>query len=298
MMTPSTPRRQVARDAQPGGRAAPARTSRCPAPRRRRRPSTAAIANGTRNQVGRIVVSAPIGSAPMAAERSFDDPASSRPKTSRITGPTRAAERRPAEDAALERCARQVAGVVGRRVDPAEPEAGHARRRSAPITAGPSPPVRAETVSQWMCAGRQDHVDDGEHAGDHRDDRLQAHHGAKPATPASDRDRRDHDQRHDLGRGPAAPAEPREHGRGRQRRQHHQHRLPADREQPRQRGGSRLPRTPNAARDEHHGRRRAAACRPARSARTARTRPRCPTTPAIDGLPEREPEAEHERRRS
>ncbi len=50
------------------------------------RPSTATMANGTRNQVGSKVVSAPIGSAPIAALRVLDEPASSRPKTSRNTG--------------------------------------------------------------------------------------------------------------------------------------------------------------------------------------------------------------------
>jgi hypothetical protein len=42
--------------------------------------------NGTRNQVGRIVPSAPIGSAPMAADSSASEPASSRPVSSRTTG--------------------------------------------------------------------------------------------------------------------------------------------------------------------------------------------------------------------
>ena len=50
------------------------------------RPSTATSANGTRNQVGSTVVSAPIGSAAMASLRSGEEPASSRPKISRITG--------------------------------------------------------------------------------------------------------------------------------------------------------------------------------------------------------------------
>ncbi len=50
------------------------------------RPSTATIANGTRNQVGSSVVSAPIGSAPIALLSLADEPASSSPKTSRKIG--------------------------------------------------------------------------------------------------------------------------------------------------------------------------------------------------------------------
>ena len=49
-------------------------------------PSTATIANGTRNQVGSRVASAPIGSAPIAVLRLLDEPASSRPNTTRKIG--------------------------------------------------------------------------------------------------------------------------------------------------------------------------------------------------------------------
>ena len=52
------------------------------------RPSTATSANGTRNQVGSTSVSAPIGSAAIFADRSCDDPASSRPKISNTIGAT------------------------------------------------------------------------------------------------------------------------------------------------------------------------------------------------------------------
>ncbi len=52
------------------------------------RPSTATMANGTRNQVGSRVVSAPIGSAPIALLSLAEEPASSRPKTSRKIGAT------------------------------------------------------------------------------------------------------------------------------------------------------------------------------------------------------------------
>ena len=52
------------------------------------RPSTATMANGTRNQVGSSVVSAPIGSAPIALLSLADEPASSSPKTSRTMGAT------------------------------------------------------------------------------------------------------------------------------------------------------------------------------------------------------------------
>ena len=50
------------------------------------RPSTATITNGTRYQVGSRLASAPIGSAPIALDRLFDDPASSRPKITRKIG--------------------------------------------------------------------------------------------------------------------------------------------------------------------------------------------------------------------
>jgi len=49
-------------------------------------PSTATMANGTRNQVGSSVASAPIGSAPIAKLSLLDEPASSRPNTSRKMG--------------------------------------------------------------------------------------------------------------------------------------------------------------------------------------------------------------------
>ena len=52
------------------------------------KPSTATIANGTRNQVGSRVASAPMGSAPIAELRLLDEPASSRPNTSRKMGAT------------------------------------------------------------------------------------------------------------------------------------------------------------------------------------------------------------------
>ena len=50
------------------------------------RPSTTTRMNGTRNQVGSSVPSAPIGSSPMAAESSLSEPASSSPAISRTTG--------------------------------------------------------------------------------------------------------------------------------------------------------------------------------------------------------------------
>ena len=51
-------------------------------------PSTATIANGTRNQVGSSAASAPIGFAPIAVDRLVDEPASSRPKISSTIGAT------------------------------------------------------------------------------------------------------------------------------------------------------------------------------------------------------------------
>ena len=50
------------------------------------RPSTTTRMNGTRNQVGRIVPSAPIGSAPIDFDSFPSEPASSRPVTRRSTG--------------------------------------------------------------------------------------------------------------------------------------------------------------------------------------------------------------------
>src|ERR1700753_171132 len=49
-------------------------------------PSTATMANGNRYQVGRMVVSAPIGSAEIAPFSLVDEPASSSPKPSRKIG--------------------------------------------------------------------------------------------------------------------------------------------------------------------------------------------------------------------
>ncbi len=46
----------------------------------------ATTANGTRNQIGRMVVSAPIGSAPIAELSLAEEPASSRPTITRSTG--------------------------------------------------------------------------------------------------------------------------------------------------------------------------------------------------------------------
>ncbi len=52
------------------------------------RPSSATMANGTRNHVGSRLASAPIGSAPIAWFSGDDEPASSRPDASRSTGAT------------------------------------------------------------------------------------------------------------------------------------------------------------------------------------------------------------------
>jgi hypothetical protein len=52
------------------------------------RPSTATIANGTRNHSGSNVVSAPIGSSAIALFRAVDDPASSSPNASSTSGAT------------------------------------------------------------------------------------------------------------------------------------------------------------------------------------------------------------------
>ena len=89
------------------------------------------MANGMRNQTGSRVVSAPIGSPAIAALRSLDEPASSTPKITRMTGaiaPPKVVQ--PMTPRALER-ARQVARVVGGGVDPAEPESGHQQHERA-----------------------------------------------------------------------------------------------------------------------------------------------------------------------
>src|ERR1700744_2029385 len=105
-------------------------------------PSTATIANGTRNQVGSSAASAPIGFAPIAVDRLVEEPASSRPKISSPIGATAEPngaqpitpgldqrlgrpDRVPADHAPARRVPGQVARVVGRGVDPAETEAGH-----------------------------------------------------------------------------------------------------------------------------------------------------------------------------
>ncbi len=51
-------------------------------------PRTATAAKGTRNQVGRMVVSAPIGSPAIAVLSEAEEPASSRPNTSSTSGAT------------------------------------------------------------------------------------------------------------------------------------------------------------------------------------------------------------------
>ena len=48
-------------------------------------PITATTTNGTRNNVGRIVARAPIGSVPMASRSFASEPASSRPKKNSTT---------------------------------------------------------------------------------------------------------------------------------------------------------------------------------------------------------------------
>src|SRR5438309_10200883 len=49
-------------------------------------PSTATMMNGTRYQVGSRLASAPIGSLAIAADRLVDEPANSRPKTTKKSG--------------------------------------------------------------------------------------------------------------------------------------------------------------------------------------------------------------------
>jgi hypothetical protein len=73
----------------PSIRAATERGTRSLSVSRPARPRTATIAKGTRNQVGRKMVSAPIGSIAMVLVRPVEDPASSRPKTNRKIGADR-----------------------------------------------------------------------------------------------------------------------------------------------------------------------------------------------------------------
>ena len=67
------------------------------------------------------------------------------------------------------------------------------------------PPAARSPASQSMSSAASDHEDDGQHAGDHRDHALQAHHRVEPRDAGRHHQRRDHDQRDDLRSRPAAP---------------------------------------------------------------------------------------------
>ena len=98
----------------------------------------------------------------------------------RRTRRTSSSRRRPRDGGA----SRQVARVVGGDVHPAEAEPGHDEHQRADRPGRRSRSGSADTVAQSTCGGRERDEDDGEHAGDDRDDRLQAHdHGRSRARP-------------------------------------------------------------------------------------------------------------------
>src|ERR1039457_2158529 len=106
-------------------------------------PRTATMANGTRNQVGSRVASAPIGSALIAEFRLLEEPASSSPKTSRKMG------------------AMDDANVVQPTTPRPEALRGRQREQSAAQFTQPSPkpvimntsaPMSSCFVPPWMAA--------------------------------------------------------------------------------------------------------------------------------------------------
>ncbi len=241
------------------------------------RPSTATITNGTRNQVGSSVgqradrvgrrsrSAAPARSRPAAARRSTQDRGRPRRRTS-------SSRPRRAPDAA-----RQVAGVVRGRVDPAEPEAGdHEDQRAderlgrAGGQAGDRRPVDV--------AGGQDHVDDGQDAGDQVIHRCSRMITSKPATPAATVSAATTISATSL----VAVPPPQPSGLNtvavRQRGEHDQNRLPADGEQPGDRRRQLVAAHAERGPGHHHGRRRAALAgdrdHPAERERRRRCRPR------------------------
>ena len=135
------------------------------------------------------------------AESSLDEPASSRPKISRTTGASAPPNVVQPTTPRLEARARQVAGVVGGGVDPAEPEAGHHEDQRADERLRSSRLGRARHRGPVDVVGDQHDVDDGEDAGDHGDHRLHPHDQRRSrATPPATMSAADDEQRDDLGR--------------------------------------------------------------------------------------------------
>ncbi len=142
------------------------------------------------------------------------------------------AEGGPADHAQAGGTARQIAGVVGGGVHPAETEAGHhEHQRTDELLRG----ARRDGIDRAPVdvVGHQGGVDDGEHARDHRDSRLQTHDQVETHDPADDGQRGHQHEGHDLGPRAAAPAQPAEDGRGGQGGERGEDRLPADGEDPR-----------------------------------------------------------------
>ena len=205
----------------------------------------------------------------------------------------RAAERRPADDTRGGGPARQVARVVGGGVDPAEAVAGH-REHQCPDERGGRTAGQRGDGGPVHVVGDQHDVDDGEDAGHPGDDRLHAHDDVEPEDAAA-HDERGHDQERDqLGRRPAAPAELVEDLRGRQRGQRDQRRLPADGEDPRQDRGHpvAVDAERGAAQDQ---RRRGAALARDRDQAAEQERDDDADDAGDDRLPERDAEAQQER---
>ena len=257
------------------------------------RPSTTTRMNGTRNQVGRSVPRAPIGSSADGRGELGVGTGQQQAGDQQDDGRERAAERRPADDAAGRGRARQVAGVVGGGVDPAEPVAGHGQHQGADERGGRAAGQGGDGGPVHVVGDEHD-VDDGEDAGDPGDRRLHAHDHVEAEDPAAD-DERGHDQqRDDLGRRPAAPAELVEDLRGRQRRQRDQRRLPADGQHPGQHRGDAVAVDAEGGPAEHEGRRRAALAGD-RDQAAEQERDDDPDDAGDDRLPEGDAEAEQER---
>ena len=225
----------------------------------------------------------------MAAESSLSEPASSRPAISRTTGASAPPNVVQPTTPRVEARAREVAGVVGGGVDPAEPVAGHGQHQRADERRGRAAGQGRDRGPVHVVGDEHD-VDDGEDAGHPGDGRLHAHDRVEAEDPAAD-DERGHDQQgDDLGRRPAAPAELVEDLRGRQRRQRDQRRLPADGQHPGQHRGDAVAVHAERGAAEHEGRRRAALAGDGDQA-AEQERDDDPDHAGDDGLPEGDAEA-------
>jgi len=115
------------------------------------RPSTATIANGTRNQVGSRTASAPIGSLAIEVLSPLGGAGQQRPENEQDDGGQRGAEGRPEGHPSTGGPSRHVARVVSGHVDLPEPEAGIMNARP-PMSACVEPPGSADTVDQWILS--------------------------------------------------------------------------------------------------------------------------------------------------